>query len=55
MNLEGSVGLEYKTMDLYLVSKVDKILMYDVDRFNFIDEVPIKLMVADTREPNQIL
>lgn len=52
MNLEGSVSIEYKTMDLYLVSNIDKILMYDVDKFKFIDEVPIKLMTADTREPN---
>ena len=42
-------------MDLYLVSKIDKILMYNIDDYTYIDEVPIKLLKADTREPNQIL
>ena len=52
MNLEGSIALEYKSMNLYLISNVNKILMYDADSYTFIDEVPIKLLEADTREPN---
>ena len=55
MNLEGSIALEYKSMNLYLISNVNKILMYDADSYTFIDEVPIKLLEADTREPNQII
>lgn len=51
-NLEGSVALEFKTMETYLLSRVDKILMYDVNNFVCYGEVPIKLLAADTREPN---
>lgn len=32
-NLEGSIGLELTKMNTYLVSKVDKVMMYDADTF----------------------
>ena len=39
-------------MNTYLVSKVDKVIMYDCETFTPIDNIPITLMKADTREPN---
>lgn len=32
-NFEGSFALELKSMNTFLVTKVDKILMYDTDNF----------------------
>lgn len=54
-NLENSIGLELNTMDAYLVAKIDTVTMYDVDSFEGVDTIPIQLMKADTREPNQVI
>jgi hypothetical protein len=54
-NLESSIGLELETMNAYLVSKIDKVIMYDSQSFNEVDNIPIKLLKADTREPNQVI
>ena len=54
-NLEGSICLELQKMNSFLVSKVDTIIMYDSESFEQIDSVPIKLLKADTREPNQVI
>lgn len=51
-NLEGSVCLELQTMNTFLVSKIDKIIMYDSETFEALDSVPVTLLKADTREPN---
>ena len=32
-NLEGSKGLELETMNAFLVSKVDKIILYSTSKF----------------------
>ena len=40
-NLEGSIGLELSKMNAYLVSKIDKVIIYDSDSFNEIGEIPI--------------
>ena len=54
-NLEGSLCLELTTMDAFIVSKIDKIIMYDTETFEELDSVPISLLKADTREPNQVI
>lgn len=51
-NLEGSIGLELPKQNTYLVSKIDKVIVYDSETFTAIDTIPITLMKADTREPN---
>jgi hypothetical protein len=51
-NLEGSIGLELKAMDAYLVSKIDRVAIHDAESFEAVDEIPIALLKADTREPN---
>ena len=43
-NLEGSLGLEFSSMNAFLVSKIDKIVVYDCDTFKEIDTVPITLL-----------
>lgn len=42
-------------MDAFIVSKIDKIIMYDTETFEELDSVPISLLKADTREPNQVI
>lgn len=42
-------------MNVFIVSKVDKVLMFDVDTFKKRGEIPIKLLKADTREPNEVI
>jgi len=54
-NLEGSRGLELSKSGMFLCSKVDKVLMYDIDKFHFIDEIPIKLLPSVEREPNEVI
>ena len=54
-NLEGATGLELATMNAFLCSKVDKVIIYNAIDFMPIDELPIKLLKADTREPPQII
>ena len=54
-NLEGSIGLELRSMNCYLVSKIDKVIIYNSSNFTEIGTIPIKLLKADTREPNQVI
>mmetsp|Transcript_2923 Transcript_2923/g.4513 ORF Transcript_2923/g.4513 Transcript_2923/m.4513 type:complete len:120 (-) Transcript_2923:2833-3192(-) len=54
-NLEGSMGLEFPSMNVFLVSKVDKVHIYDSSTFEYRGSVPIELLKADTREPNQVI
>ena len=51
-NLEGSKGLELKSMDIFLCSKIDKVVMYDSMNFQEIADLPIKLLITETREAN---
>jgi hypothetical protein len=51
-NLEGSKGLELKSMDIFLCSKIDKVVMYDSLNFEELGDLPIKLLKTETREPN---
>ena len=54
-NLEGSMGLDLKSLNTILISKVDKVFMYDSKEFKQIGQIPIKLLQTETREPNQII
>lgn len=53
--LEGSMGLDLATMNTILVTKVDRIYMYNSHDFKCFGEIPIKLLPTETREPNQII
>lgn len=50
--LEGSMGLDLATMNTILVTKVDRIYMYNSHDFKCFGEIPIKLLPTETREPN---
>lgn len=54
-NLEGSKGLELKSMDIFLCSKIDKVTMYDSMNFQEIGDLPITLLKTETREANQVI
>lgn len=54
-NLEGSIGLELASMNTYLVSKIDKVIMYSSETFKEVAKIDITLLKADTREPNQVI
>ena len=54
-NLEGSLGVEINSMNSFLVSKIDKVTIHDSDTFEPVDTLPIQLLKADTREPNQVI
>ena len=54
-NLEGSRGLEFSSMEIFLVSKVGKVIMYSSDTYKEICEIKIDLLPTETREPNEII
>lgn len=54
-NLEGSKGLEFARWSIFLVTKTDKVIMYDSSTYQQIGEIPIKLLKSETREPNEII
>lgn len=54
-NLEGSKGIEFISMNMFFVTKIDKVIAYDCDSYQQIDELPIKLLVTETREPNEVI
>lgn len=53
--LEGSKGLELQGDNLFLITKIDKVLVYDSDTFTQVSEVPIALLKTETREPNEVI
>jgi hypothetical protein len=54
-NLEGSKGLEFTSMNIFLVTKIDKVRIYDSTTYEQLDEIPIKLLPTETREPNEVI
>ena len=40
-NFEGSIGLSLASMNIFLVSKIDEIFIFESDNFNFIEKIPI--------------
>ena len=54
-DFEGSKGIELITMNTFLVTKTDQVIMFDSDTFQVCGEIPIKLLDSDTRERTEIL
>jgi hypothetical protein len=54
-DFEGSKAIEIRSSNVFLVTQIDKILMFDSSSFKLCGEIPIKLLVTETREPNQII
>ena len=38
-----------------MITKIDKVLVYDSDTFTQVSEIPIKLLKTETREPNEVI
>lgn len=54
-NLEGSKGLEFAKLSVFLVTKVDKVIIYNSSTYKEIGNIPIDLLPSETREPNEII
>ena len=54
-NLEGSKGIEFQNLGVFLVTKVDRIIIYDSNTFQEVSEIPISLLKTETREPNEVI
>lgn len=51
-NFEGAKAMEIVTMNTFLVTQIDKVLMFDSETYEQVGEIPIKLLPTETREPN---
>ena len=40
---------------MFLCSKIDRVIMYDLDKFSKLGEIPIKLLPSESREANEII
>ena len=54
-NFEGSKAIEIISSNLFLVTMIDKVLMYDCENLQFCGLIPITLLVTETREPNEVI
>ena len=54
-NLEGAIAVELTKLKVFLVSKIDKVVMYDSESFNKVGTIPITLLITETREPNEVI
>ncbi len=54
-NLEGSKGIEFSKLSVFLVTKIDKVIMYNSSTYQEIGNIPIELLKSETREPNEII
>lgn len=53
--LEGAIGLELQDSDFFLIAHIDEVTIYDVDTMRKVGVLPINLLHASTREPNQVM
>ena len=54
-NLEKSKAIELEHLNKFLVTKVDKVTMYDSDTYEECGQLPITLLKTETREANEII
>ena len=54
-NYEGGISIVLPKAGKFLVAKIDQVLIYDNQTFQQCGKIPITLMKADSREPNQII
>ena len=55
-NLEGSKAVEIKSMGKFCVTQTDKVCLYDSYTFEkYGEDLPIKLLPTETREPNEVI
>ena len=54
-DFEGSKALELHTARSIVVSKTDRVFIYDSNTFKKIDELDITLLKSEEREPNEVI
>ena len=54
-NLEKSKAIELEHLNKFLVTKVDKVTMYDSDTYEECGQLQITLLKTETREANEII
>ena len=54
-DFEGSKALELHTARSIVVSKADRVFIYDSNTFKKIDELDINLLKSHEREPNEVI
>ena len=53
--MEGAFGVNMISLNIFLVAKDNWIKIFDSNTFEQHGSVPIKLLVSETREPNEII
>jgi hypothetical protein len=54
-NFSGAKAIEIASSGLFLISKVNEIIMYDNETYIECGKIPINLLESVTREPNQVI
>jgi hypothetical protein len=54
-NFAGAKAIEIQSSNIFLVTKVDQVLIYDSDNYSIKGQIPITLLKTETREPNEII
>ena len=54
-NFEGSKTLEFPQSNLVLISMKDKVITYDNETYAKVGNIPITLLISETREPNEVI
>ena len=54
-NFEGSKGMELISQGIILVTKIDKVLLYNLRTFEECGQIPVELLPTVSREPNEVL
>lgn len=47
--------MELASQDIFCVTKIDKVLLYDLRTFEECGAIPIQLLTTESREPNEVL
>ena len=53
--LEAQLGIELEKNNTFLVSEGDQVHLFDSRNFMPISKLPLSLMKAEGREPNQVI
>ena len=54
-NLERSRAIELTSLNIFMLTKTDKVCIFDSETFEQIGELPIKLLKTESREINEII
>ena len=55
INFEGSKSIEILSMEIIMVTNVDKLMLFENITYQKVGEIPIPLLKTESREPNEII